>query len=46
MIKLKHERLRSRREFLKRSARKAAIPVVVVYTLQKSAPPLFGVSPP
>jgi hypothetical protein len=39
------ELLKSRREFLKSLARKAAIPVVVVYTIQRSTPKLFAREP-
>ncbi len=45
MKKLKIENLKSRRNFLKGAARKAALPAVVVWTIHKNAPPVFAREP-
>jgi hypothetical protein len=42
---LNAENLKSRREFLKRAARKSIIPAVVIYSVHKMTPPAFGRSP-
>jgi len=42
---LKTENLRSRREFLKRAAKKCTIPAIVVYSVHKMTPPAFGRTP-
>ncbi len=39
------ERIRSRRSFLKEAARKAVIPVVVAYSVNKTTPNLFAREP-
>ena len=45
MKKLKPENLKTRREFLKNAARKAATPVVTVYLVNKTIPKVFGREP-
>jgi hypothetical protein len=42
---LKNSNLKTRREFLKTAARKAAVPVIIVYTMQKATPKLFAREP-
>jgi hypothetical protein len=42
---LKSENLRSRREFLKRTAKKCAVPAIIVYSVHKMTPPAFGRTP-
>jgi len=42
---LKPANLRSRREFLKRAAKKCTIPAIVVYSVHKMTPPAFGRTP-
>lgn len=42
---LRADNLRSRREFLKRVAKKCTIPAVVVYSVHKMTPPAFGRTP-
>jgi hypothetical protein len=44
MKKLSKDTLLSRRAFLSRTTIKAAAPVVAVYLIRKSTPPLFGQS--
>ena len=39
------ENLSSRRDFLKRAARKSLIPAIVVYSVHKMTPPAFGRTP-
>lgn len=46
MKKLHIEHLRSRRKFLKDALRKGVTPAVVVYSIHKTLPPLFGRSGP
>lgn len=42
MKKLDKQTLKTRREFLKRTVKRAAVPVLVVYSLQKAkADPLY-----
>jgi hypothetical protein len=45
MKKLKVEPLKSRRRFLIGLAKKAAVPVVAIYGIDKSAPKLFAREP-
>jgi len=45
MKKLKIENLKSRRTFLTGMAKKAAIAAVVVYSINKTAPPVFAREP-
>jgi hypothetical protein len=42
---LKVANLSSRREFLKRAAKKCTIPAIVVYSVHKMTPPAFGRTP-
>lgn len=42
---LRPENLRSRREFLKRAAKKASIPAIIIYSAHKMTPPAFGRTP-
>jgi hypothetical protein len=42
---LRADNLRSRREFLKRAAKKCAIPAIIVYSVHKMTPPAFGRTP-
>jgi hypothetical protein len=42
---LKVTNLSSRREFLKRAAKKCTIPAIVVYSVHKMTPPAFGRTP-
>jgi hypothetical protein len=35
-------KLKSRREFLKSAARKAAVPIIVAYTVKRGTPTLFA----
>jgi hypothetical protein len=42
-LTLKH--LQTRRDFLKSAARKAAVPLVAAYTIQKTTPKLFAREP-
>lgn len=42
---LTSENLRSRRDFLKRAARKSFIPAIVIYSVNKMTPPAFGRTP-
>lgn len=45
MKKLDKQLLKTRREFLKKTVKRAALPVLVVYSLQKAkADPLYGES--
>ena len=45
MKKLDKQTLKTRREFLKKTAKRAALPVLVVYTLNNAkADPLYGES--
>jgi hypothetical protein len=37
--------LKSRREFLKRAAKKCTIPAIIVYSVHKMTPPAFGRTP-
>jgi len=45
MKKLKAEDLKNRRNFLKSAAKKAAVPVIAVYAISKTAPRLFAREP-
>ena len=42
---LKVTNLSSRREFLKRAAKKCTVPAIVVYSVHKMTPPAFGRTP-
>ena len=45
MKKLDKQLLKTRREFLKKTTKRAALPVLMVYSLQKAkADPLYGES--
>ncbi|MEW6302151.1 MAG: hypothetical protein AB1705_01685 [Verrucomicrobiota bacterium] len=43
--KLSTENLRSRREFLKHAAKKSILPALVIYSVHKMTPPVFGRTP-
>lgn len=42
---LSAKNLASRREFLKRAAKKASIPALIIYSAHKMTPPAFGRTP-